>query len=132
MLKTLKNSIVVPAAALQRGPQGTFAYVVKEDKTVDVRPVTIALTQGTQSAISQGLNPGDLVVTDGQDKLQSGSHVETRTAPPLGNNPALAPGSAVPNNAPGNQMPRNAPNLNAPANTSPRSRQTPNQVSPTP
>ncbi len=131
LLKTLNNSIVVPAAALQRGPQGTFAYVVKDDKTVDVRPVTVALTQGTAAAISQGLNPGDEVVTDGQDKLQAGSHVETRAAPAPGNNPSMAPGSAVPNNSPENQTPRNAPNLNAPTSTSPNSRQVPNQAKPT-
>lgn len=130
LLQTVKNALVVPAASVQRGPQGTFTYVVKSDKTVEVRPVTIAMTQGTESAISQGLNPGDLVVTDGQDKLQAGAHVETRQAPADANNPALAPGSAVPNNAPGT-VPRNAPNLNAPTSTSPRSRQVPNQGSPT-
>jgi multidrug efflux system membrane fusion protein len=132
LLQTIKNALVVPAAAVQRGPQGTFAYVVKQDKTVEVRPVTIAMTQGTESAISQGLNSGDMVVTDGQDKLQAGSHVETRAAPAPSNNPALAPGTTVPNNAPGNNIPPNAPNLNAPTRTSPRSRQVPNQGSPTP
>ncbi len=132
LLKTMKNTIVVPAAAIQRGPQGTFAYVVKQDKTVDVRPVTIALTQGTEAAISQGLNSGDVVVTDGQDKLQAGSHVETRPAPSPTANPSIAPGSAVPNNRPGSQMPPNATNTDAPTRTSPRNRQLPNQGQPTP
>lgn len=132
LLQTIKDALVVPAAAVQRGPQGTFTYVVKQDKTVEVRPVTIAMTQGTESAISQGLNPGDFVVTDGQDKLQAGSRVETRPAPAPANNPSLAPGTAVPHNAPGNNIPPNAPNRNAPTSTSPRSRQVPNQGSPTP
>src|SRR5262249_15946805 len=76
-LETRKGATVVPAAALQRGPQGsTFTYVVKPDKTVEVRPVKVSLTQGDQSVIASGLTPGDQVVTDGQDKLQAGSHVE--------------------------------------------------------
>ena len=78
LLETRKNSTVVPTSAILRGPQGTFVYAVKSDKTVEVRPVTIALTQGNTTAVSSGLNPGDMVVTDGQDKLQSGSRVEPR------------------------------------------------------
>ena len=69
---------MVPAAAVQRGPQGTFAYVVKGNNTVEVRPVTLALTQGNVTAIVQGVAPGEVVVTDGQDKLQNGSKVEFR------------------------------------------------------
>jgi multidrug efflux system membrane fusion protein len=130
LLKSLNNAIVVPAAALQRGPQGTIAYVVKPDKTVEVRTVTVALTQGTEAAVAQGLNPGDQVVTDGQDKLQAGSHVDTHPGTGSGRNAAGAPGAAVPNNAPGNQLPPNAPNTNAPTSPSPRSRQVPNQGSP--
>jgi membrane fusion protein, multidrug efflux system len=79
LLETKKNSIVVPSAAIQRGPQGSFIYVVKPDKTADVRPVNVALTQGNLAVIASGVNPGDMVVTDGQDKLQAGSKVEPRT-----------------------------------------------------
>lgn len=79
LLDVRKNSIVVPSVAIQRGPQGTFVYVVKADKTVEVRPVTVALTQSNESAIANGLQAGDAVVTDGQDKLQSGAKVEPRT-----------------------------------------------------
>lgn len=78
LLEVRKNSTVVPAAAVQRGPQGTFAYVVKGNSTVEVRPVTLALTQGNVTAISQGVAPGEVVVTDGQDKLQNGSKVVFR------------------------------------------------------
>jgi multidrug efflux system membrane fusion protein len=81
LLETRKGVTVVPAAAVQRGPQGSsFAYVVKSDKTVEVRPVKVALTQGTVSVIASGIAPGEQVVTDGQDKLQSGSHVEPRAS----------------------------------------------------
>ena len=76
LLETQKNVTVVPSAAVQRGPQGTYVYVMKPDKTVEVRPVTIPVTQGNLSEISSGVSPDELVVTDGQDKLQQGSHVE--------------------------------------------------------
>jgi len=83
LLETRKGAIVVPAAAIQRGPQGSaFTYVVKPDKTVEVRPVKVAFTQANISAIDSGLSPGDLVVTDGQDKLQGGSRVEPGTGKP--------------------------------------------------
>jgi multidrug efflux system membrane fusion protein len=79
LLEVRKNATVVPAAAIQRGPQGNYAYVVKSDKTVEVRQLTIALSQGNQTAISFGISPGELVVTDGQDKLQAESKVDFRS-----------------------------------------------------
>lgn len=82
LLETRKKSTVVPAAAILRGPQGTFVYAMNSDKTVEDKPVTVALTQGTTTVITSGLNPGDVVVTDGQDKLQRGSKVEPRSAGP--------------------------------------------------
>lgn len=81
-LEILKNSTVIPAAAIQRGPQGSYVFLVKPDKTVDVRPVTVAITQNNLSAISSGISPNDVVVTDGQDKLQAGSKVEPRAGNP--------------------------------------------------
>jgi len=78
LLDVRKNSIVIQSAAVQRGPQGTFVYVVKPDKTAEVRPVQVALAQGNQTAIGSGLQAGETVVTDGQDKLQNGAHVEPR------------------------------------------------------
>jgi multidrug efflux system membrane fusion protein len=82
LLETRKNSTVVPTAAILRGPQGSFVYAVKQDKTVEARPITISLTQGNATLITAGLNPGDVVVTDGQDKLQTGSRVEPRGGTP--------------------------------------------------
>jgi RND family efflux transporter MFP subunit len=77
LLETRKGITVVPAAAIQRGPQGgTYTYLVKPDKTIEVRQVKVAFTQANVSAIESGLAPGELVVTDGQDKLQGGSRVE--------------------------------------------------------
>jgi len=82
LLETQKNSTVVPSAAIIRGPQGTFVYLVKPDKTVEARTVAVSLTQGNITAIASGVNPGDEVVTDGQDKLQTGSTIEPRNSSP--------------------------------------------------
>lgn len=81
LLETRKNSTVVPTAAILRGPQGTYVYALKPDKTVEARNISISLTQGNITTVTSGLNPGDMVVTDGQDKLQSGSKVEPRGGP---------------------------------------------------
>ncbi len=78
LLEVRKNSLVVPAAAVQRGPNGAYVFTVKPDKTAELRPVTVALTQANLVAISSGLKAGETVVTDGQDKLQAGTHVEPR------------------------------------------------------
>lgn len=92
LLEVRKKSVVVPTAAIQRGPQGVFVYTVKADKTVEVRPVTVSLTQGNTTAIASGLSPGDIVVTDGQDKLQSGTSIEPRNQSPSAA-PGAGPGS---------------------------------------
>jgi membrane fusion protein, multidrug efflux system len=89
LLDVRKNSTSVPSVAVQSGPQGSFVYVVKADKTVEARPVTVALTQSNQSAIGSGLHVGEVVVIDGQDKLQNGAKVETRS--PAGNSNASQP-----------------------------------------
>ena len=82
LLETRRNSTVVPTAAILRGPQGAFVYTVNSDKTVEARTVDIALTQGNTTVIKSGLTAGDTVVTDGQDKLQTGSSIEPRDAGP--------------------------------------------------
>ena len=86
LLDVKKKTTVVPSVAVQRGPSGTFVYVMKADKSVEARPVTVALAQSNLSAIATGLQPGDVVVTDGQDKLQNGSKVEPRNTGNSGGN----------------------------------------------
>jgi len=76
LLETHKDSIVIPSVAVQNGPQGSYVFVVKPDKTADVRPVTVSFTQNNVASIASGLAPGDVVVIDGQDKLQAGSKVD--------------------------------------------------------
>jgi multidrug efflux system membrane fusion protein len=85
LLEIRKNSIVIPSAAILRGPQGTYVFAVKPDKTVEVRTVTVALTQNNAAVIANGVATGDVVVVDGQDKLQAGSKVEPRAGGPGGN-----------------------------------------------
>src|SRR6266478_1751954 len=76
LLETRKDSTVVPSVAIQNGPQGSYVFVVKPDKTVEVRTVTVSFTQNNVASISSGVTPGDVVVVDGQDKLQAGSKVD--------------------------------------------------------
>lgn len=99
LLETRNNSTTVPAAAIQRGPQGTYVFVVKSDNTVDVRDVTVGFTQDNVSVIASGISPSDVVVTDGQDKLQQGSKIETRPAAP-GNRPQSAGSNGSGSSAP--------------------------------
>ena len=80
LVNTLHGTVTVPAAALQRSPQSTFVYVVKPDKTVEVRNVIVALTEGEDAAIQSGLTAGEQVVVDGVDKLHQGAKVEPATA----------------------------------------------------
>jgi len=105
LLEVRKDSTALPAAAIQRGPQGTYVFVVKSDNTVDVRPVTVAFTQDNVAVIASGISPSEVVVTDGQDKLQQGSKIETRPAAP-GTRPQPAAGS----NGSGSPAGRPAPN----------------------
>ena len=85
---TRKNALTIPVAAIERGTQGAYVYVVKQDKTVDARQVNIALTEGTLVVVASGLNPGEQVVTDGQEKLQPGNKVDPQKG---GAAPSTAP-----------------------------------------
>jgi multidrug efflux system membrane fusion protein len=80
LVNTLRDSIVVPASAIQRGSQGPFVYLVKADKTVAVRPVTVGVTQEDDIAVTSGLNAGDMVVVQGAERLKDGSRVEVKEA----------------------------------------------------
>jgi multidrug efflux system membrane fusion protein len=75
LVDVAQDAVIIPVAAIQQGPQGNFVFVVKEDKTVTVRPVTLGATQGDNVAIKDGLSPGEIVVVEGADKLKEGSKV---------------------------------------------------------
>ena len=81
LVNVRKGSVVVPDAVIQRGPEGAFAFVIKDDQTVEVRPVKVAARSGAQigqgeTVIEDGLRPGERIVLDGQYKLQQGSRVK--------------------------------------------------------
>jgi len=75
-----RDTVLVPVTAIQRNPRGDFVYVVKPDNTVEVRKVTIGATQGDVAALDSGVTAGELLVTDGLDKLAAGSKVSVQVA----------------------------------------------------
>ena len=75
LVSTRAHGIVVPASVIQRGPQGSFAFVIKADSTVEARPVDVAQIDGGLALIDHGLKAGETVVIDGQYKLQVGTKV---------------------------------------------------------
>jgi membrane fusion protein, multidrug efflux system len=104
LVDTKHNLTVVPITAIQRGPQGTYVYAVDHSNVAKIRTVTVAQSTNEDAGLSSGVNPGDTVVIDGQDKLQDGSQVNPNfgtprraASPNVGNNP----GGPAPN-APAN------------------------------
>jgi len=81
LIKTLSQVVVVPSAAIQRNNEATFVYVVQPDSTVKFRDVKVGATEGEASAVT-GVKPGEELVTDGFDKLQSGTKIVVRQLPP--------------------------------------------------
>ncbi len=75
LVDTLREVVIVPTAAVQRGPQGAFVYVVKPDATVELRPIELEATDGDETAVKKGLQGGETVVTDGLEKLRPGAKV---------------------------------------------------------
>jgi multidrug efflux system membrane fusion protein len=78
LLDTKRNAVIIPAAAVQRGPQGTFTYVVDEEKKAEIRPITVGTTEGNDVQVEKGLEVSELVVVDGADKLQDGSRMDVK------------------------------------------------------
>jgi membrane fusion protein, multidrug efflux system len=72
-----KGALVIPAVALQRGPQGAFVYVANGDKA-DVRPIVVDRIEGEDALIGKGLQPGDKVVREGQAQLRPGAKLAVR------------------------------------------------------
>ncbi|HXJ17904.1 MAG TPA: MdtA/MuxA family multidrug efflux RND transporter periplasmic adaptor subunit [Candidatus Polarisedimenticolia bacterium] len=86
-LTVRKDAIVIPSAAIQKGSQGSFVYAVGSDNKAVVRPVQVEFSEGNVSVIREGLEEGNKIVVDGQDKLHSGAAV---TVHPAGSSPAPA------------------------------------------
>jgi membrane fusion protein, multidrug efflux system len=79
-LSTSADAVVVPSEAIQVGPDGQQVFVVKEDKRVEVRPVTVGQTQEGEAVIAKGLNVGEVVVREGQFLLGPNSRVDIKEA----------------------------------------------------
>jgi multidrug efflux system membrane fusion protein len=88
LINTLRGVIVVPTAAVQRGPDGTFVYVVKDDNTASVRPITVRQQDDRQAVIATGLQADEKVVTTGFGRLSDGSKVEVASAEEAGQVPS--------------------------------------------
>jgi multidrug efflux system membrane fusion protein len=75
LVDTLRNAVLVPSPAVQTGAPGSYVYLVNADNTVSVTNVTTGVTDGTNTVITKGLAPGDVVVTDGVDRLADGMKI---------------------------------------------------------
>ena len=80
LIDTLKQVVVIPTGAVQRGPNGTFVYVVKDDNTVAVRPIVVKKQDETQTVVRSGIEPNERVVTTGFVRLTDGSKVSIGSA----------------------------------------------------
>jgi len=79
LVDTLKQVVVVPSAAVQRGPNGTFVYVANDDNTVEVHPVTVAQQDDAEAVIAAGLRDRERVVTTGFAQLTDGAAIVVGT-----------------------------------------------------
>jgi multidrug efflux system membrane fusion protein len=95
LIDTLKQAVVIPTGAVQRGPEGTFVYVVKPDDTVALRPVTVQKQDETQTVVRSGLAPPERVVTTGFVRLTEGAKVTVATTG--GGAPGAPPADTRPN-----------------------------------
>lgn len=77
LLSIRQGGLVIPAAAVQRGPQGPYVFVVKSDRTVEMRPVKVATIEADQAMLDSGLEEAEVVVTEGVAKLAQGSRIST-------------------------------------------------------
>ena len=75
-VETRQDVTLAPTAAIQRGAPGTFVFLVRQDQSVTMTPVKLGATEGENAEVQSGLEPGNLVVVDGADKLRDGSKVE--------------------------------------------------------
>jgi len=80
LIDTLKQVVVIPTGAVQRGPNGTFVYVVKDDDTVAVRPIVVQKQDETQTVVKSGLESNERVVTTGFVRLTDGSKISIGTS----------------------------------------------------
>jgi multidrug efflux system membrane fusion protein len=93
LVDTEKNVVTIPSTAVQRGPNGVYAYVVKSDKTVSIRPIAVQQFAGGVAVVEKSLQPGETVVSTGQYRLQDGAQIETSSPEVANSNPDPTTGS---------------------------------------
>ena len=91
LVRTERDALTIPDAAVQLGPAGPFTYVVKQDSTVEARPLHLGASAGGMTIVTDGLGPDERVVTSNQYRLQPGAHV----APAASASTGAAPGHAA-------------------------------------
>lgn len=96
LVQTERNALTVPTAALQRGPNGMFTYVIKADSTVEVRPLQIGVESGSNTVVKNGLQEGEQVATTNQYRLEPGVHVKVVAPASAGTEVAQAKGRTSP------------------------------------
>ncbi|HEY3254541.1 MAG TPA: efflux RND transporter periplasmic adaptor subunit, partial [Polyangiaceae bacterium] len=100
LLATRTGALSIPAPAVQRGPQGTFVYIVLPDQTAALRTVEVETVQDQWAVIGKGIQPGDQVVVEGQNQLRPGAKVALRSSAAGEASTTGAPGSGSNNQAP--------------------------------
>jgi multidrug efflux system membrane fusion protein len=88
LVETLRNVLTIPTSAVQRGPQGLFAWLVSPERTGQTKPIRIGSTTSDFTVVTDGLAEGETVVTDGQYRLQSNARVAP--TPPSSSEPESA------------------------------------------
>ncbi len=81
LVETLKGVTVIPSAAVQRGPNGTFVYIINSEQTVAMKSVKVRQQDDTLAVIADGVSAGDKVVTTGFARLQDGAKIQISTSP---------------------------------------------------
>jgi multidrug efflux system membrane fusion protein len=99
LVETRKNALVIPATAVQQGPQGAFVYVASADGTAAMKPVVVAFTTGDKAVVDKGLDGGEQVVVEGQNQLRPGA----KLAPPPPSKPHGSAAGPTASNTPAPQ-----------------------------
>ena len=94
LIDTLKNVVVIPTGAVQRGPEGTFVYVVKPDSTAAIRPIKVQMQDEARTVVASGVAPPERVVTTGCARLTDGAKVMLGGGAPQGKPPGAGPSSS--------------------------------------
>jgi multidrug efflux system membrane fusion protein len=92
LVETEKNVVTIPSTAVQRGPNGVYAYVVRPDRTVSIRPIGVQQFAGGTAVVENGLQAGETVVSAGQYRLQDGAQIATSGAELANFSPGPLPG----------------------------------------